>query len=187
MLDDLGWVHTTAVPDASLAMDNGIAGVILLGTISLPPTYPGWNTQPYLPPYCFTADCAEIFDNLETATAPRLLATPEQQMLNVSNQYDLTQITTTLFASTAAFVNTLRSNYCTIQGTPGVSSFLRGSSTTTHGQLNNSNWTNAVIDGTALRDWVGGVITGPAGITDKVQPGTLEADFAGVLPFPCTP
>ncbi|MGH7789103.1 MAG: pectin acetylesterase-family hydrolase, partial [Candidatus Binatia bacterium] len=186
MLDDLGWVHTTAIPDAGLAMDNGTpAGVILLGAISLPPTYPGWNTQAFLPPYCFSASCAEIFVNLEAATAPRLLGEPEQQFLHISNQIDDTQRTTTLFPSNAAFVNTLRSSYCDIRGTPGLHSFLRGASMSIHGQLNNANWDNATIDGTVLRDWIGGAMSNPAGVVDRTQPGTLEADYVGVLPFPC--
>jgi hypothetical protein len=187
VLDDLGWSHTAAVPDAALAMDNGGVGVIALGTAVLPATFPGWNTRPFLPPYCFTGDCAEIFVNLEAATAPRLLAVPEQQFLQVSNQIDNTQRNTTLFASNAAFVNTARSSYCSIQGTPGLHSFLRGSSTSIHGQLNdNSHWNNATIGGTLLRDWVGGAMTNPAAVIDKTQEGTLQADFSGVLPFPCT-
>lgn len=187
VLDDLGWPHTSAVPDAALAMDNGGVGVIALGTATLPATYPGWNTQPFLPPYCFTGDCAEIFDNLEATTAPRLLAVPEQQFLNVSNQIDATQRNTTLFASNAAFVNTARANYCSIQGTPGLRSFLRGSSTSIHGQLNdNTNWNNATIGATLLRDWVGGAMTNPTAVIDKMQEGTLQADYPGVQPFPCT-
>jgi hypothetical protein len=185
VLDDLGWVHSASVPDAALAMDNGSVGVIALGAISLPATYPGWNTQPFMPPYCFAAACAEIFTNLEAANAPRLLATPEQQILHIANQNDATQISTTLFASPAAFINTVRSSYCDIRGTPGVHSFLRGSTTSIHGQLNNDNWDDAIIDGTRLRDWVGGVISNPTAVEDKTQPGTLETDIAGVLPFPC--
>ncbi len=186
VLDDLGWVHTASVPDAALAMDNGVVGVIFLGTVTLPPTFPGWNTQPFMPPYCFTGDCAEIFINLEAATAPRLLGVPEQQIMHISNQIDSTQRNTTLFASNADFVNTLRSSYCDIQGTPGVHSFLRGSSTSIHGQVNNNNWDNAIIGGTRMRDWVAGVMSNPTGVIDKTQEGTLVADFPGVQPFPCT-
>ena len=186
VLDDLGWVHTTVAPDASLAMDNGTVGVIALGSITLSPTFPGWNTQPFLPPYCYTGACAEIFDNLELATAPRLLGVPEQQFLMISNQIDATQRNTTLFASNQTFVNTLRTNYCSLQGAPGLHSFLRASTPTIHGQVNNSNWDNGVIGGTTLRDWVGGAMSNPAGVTDKTAEGTLEADFPGILPFPCT-
>lgn len=187
VLDDLGWVHTTVAPDASLAMDNGTAGVIALGSVTLSPTFPGWNTQPFLPPYCFTGACSEIFDNLELATAPRLLREPEQQFLMISNQVDNVQRNTTLFPDTKTFINTLRTNYCSLQGTPGLHSFLRASTATIHGEVNsNSDWNNGVIGGTALRDWVGGAMSNPAGVIDKTATGTLEADFPGVLPFPCT-
>jgi hypothetical protein len=185
VLDELGWVHTAALPDAALAMDNGVAGVIFLSSVTLPATHPGWNTKPYLPPYCFTPACAEIFVNLEIATAPRLLGVPEQQILNVSNQIDATQRSTTLFGNNVVFVNTLRNNYCDVQGTPGVRSFLRGSSTSIHGQVTNGNWDTGVVDGVAMRDWVGGAMSSPAALVDAVEEGTLQADFPGVLPFPC--
>ena len=185
VLDDLGWVHSTAVPDAGLAMDNGSAGVIALGEASLSATFPGWNTTPYLPPYCFTGDCAEIFTNLEVATAPRLLLEPEQQFLHITNQVDTTQVGTTGFASLASFVNTLRSSYCSIQGTPGLHSFLRASTTSIHGQLNNDHWEDAVVEGTILRDWLGSAMSNPAGVVDRTEEGTLVADVPGVMPFPC--
>lgn len=185
MLDDLGWVNTTSVPNAALAMDNGSFGVIALGAIGLPATYPGWNALPFLPPYCKTADCAEIFGNLELATAHRLLGTPYQQMLHISNQIDDTQVNTTLFPSRAAFVNTLRSTYCSIQGTPGLHSYLRASSTSIHGQLNNNNWDTAIVEGTVLRDWLGDAMVDPAAVVDRTDEGTLVADVPGVLPFPC--
>ena len=185
MLDDLGWVNTTAVPDAALAIDNGSFGVIALGTIGLPAEYPGWNVQPFMPPYCKTAECAEIFGNLEVATSPRLLGTPYQQFLHISNQVDTTQVTTTLWPSTGAFVNAVRSTYCGLKGSPGLHSFLRASTTSIHGQLNNGNWDTGTIDGTILRDWLGGAMTNPAGVVDRTQEGTLVADVPGVLPFPC--
>jgi hypothetical protein len=186
VLDELGWVHTTAVPDAALGMDNGTAlGVIAIAQIMLPAEPPGWNTTSYLPPYCHAPSCAEIFDNLELATAPRLLGTPEQQILNVTNQIDNTQRNTTLFASNAAFVNTLRANYCSVRGTPGIFSWLRGLHTHVHGQLNTADWNSATADGITLRDWVGGAMANPAGVVDAVETGTVDANVAGVLPFPC--
>jgi hypothetical protein len=72
-------------------------------------------------------------------------------------------------------------------GAPGVHSFLFASNTPTHGMINDPNWDNATIGGTLLRNWVGGAIGDPDGVTDKVATGTLEADRPGVLPFPCTP
>lgn len=186
VLDDLGWVHTSAAPDAALAMDNGTVGVIFLGSVTLAPTFPGWNTQPYLPPYCFTADCSEIFGNLELATAHRLLGVPEQQFLTISNQNDDTQRNTTLFPSRPAFINAVRTNYCRVQGMPGLHSYLRASTPSIHGQVNNNNWDNGLVGGTLLREWLGDAMANPAAVIDKTAVGTLEQDYAGVLPFPCT-
>ena len=186
VLDDLGWPHTAAAPDAALGMDNGGLGVIALGAGALVPTSPGWNVGPYLPPYCSAPECFEIFINLEVATSPRLLAVPEQQFLQVTNQIDNTQRSTTLFPSTAAFVNTLRANYCASQGVPGLHAFLRAESTSIHTQMTGGAWDTAVIGGTPMRDWVGGVFSSPATLIDKVATRTLEADYPGVAPFPCT-
>jgi len=185
VLDDLGWIHSTAVPDAALAMDNGAAGVILIGGLVIPADDPGWNLLPFLPPYCKTAECAEIFDNLELATSPRLLGTPEQRILNVSNQIDNTQRGTTLFPSNAVFVNTLRTNYCSLQDEPGIFSWLRGVHTHIHGELNQPDWNTGTADGILLRDWVGGAMANPAGVVDAVETGTVDANIGGVLPFPC--
>ncbi|MCW5889859.1 MAG: hypothetical protein KIT14_04840 [bacterium] len=186
VLDDLGWIHSTSVPDAALAMDNGTPlGVIAIGAVTLPATYPGWNTLPFLPPYCKDPSCAEIFDNLELATSPRLLGTPEQRMLNVSNQIDNTQRNTTLFPSNGAFVNALRANYCSVQGTPGIFSWIRGVHTHIHGELNQADWNTGTAAGVLLRDWVGGAMSNPAGLVDAVETGTVDANVSGVLPFPC--
>ena len=186
MLDDLRWLHTTAAPDAALAMDNGAVGVIALGALSLNPVSPGWNILPLLPPYCTTAECGEIFTNLEAATAPRLKAFPEQQMLNVSNQVDNVQRNTTLFASTADFVNTARASQCVIQGTNGIRSFLRASSTSIHGQVTTNNIDQAIIGGTRLRDWLGDAMSSPDTVIDKIATGDLETTVSGVDAFPCT-
>jgi len=186
VLDDLRWLHTTAAPDAALAMDNGAVGVIALGALSLNPVSPGWNILPLLPPYCTTAECGEIFTNLEAATAPRLKAFPEQQMLNVSNQVDNVQRNTTLFASTADFVNTARASQCVIQGTNGIRSFLRASSTSIHGQITTNNIDQAIIGGTRLRDWLGDAMSSPDTVIDKIATGDLETTVSGVDPFPCT-
>jgi hypothetical protein len=174
------------VPDAGLAMDNGTpSGVIALGNASLSPTYPGWNALPFLPPYCSTGSCAEIFINLEAASSPRLLGVPEQQYLHITNQIDDTQVATTGFGNRRNFVNALRSSYCDVKGTPGVHAFFRASSTSVHGQLNNENWDEAVVGGTVLRDWLGAAMTAPSAVVDAVEEGTLVADVPGVLPFPC--
>ncbi len=185
VLDDLGWKRTTAAPDAGLGMDNGQPlGVIALGALALLPA-PGWASQPYVPPYCFTPSCAESFDNLQVATVPRLKVLPEQQVLNIANQIDNVQRNTTLFADTATFVNTLRSNYCAVQGSPGLRAFFSAITATTHGQLNGNTFYNTVVGGTSLATWLGAAMSDPDGVVDKVATGTLETDYPGVAPFPC--
>jgi hypothetical protein len=185
VLDDLRWIHTTAAPDAALGMDNGTLGVIALGAVAVMPVTPGWNTLPFMPPYCTTPACAEIFTNLEAATAPRLKIEAEQQILNVSNQVDSTQRNTTLFATMADFVNTARASYCDIQGTPGVRSFLRASSTSIHGQITTNNVDQALIGGTLLRDWLGDAMSAPDAVIDKIAEGDLQTTVPGVNAFPC--
>lgn len=39
--------------------------------------------------------------------------------------------------------------------------YLRASSTSVHGQLNNDNWDEAVAGGMVLRDWLGAAMTDP--------------------------
>lgn len=185
VLDDLGWPHTAAAPDAAVAMDNGAAGIIALGAVITMPEYPGWNVSPYLPPYCFTPECVEILSTLELLTAPRLLATPEQRILQVTNQIDNVQQATTLFGSTASFVNTLRSNYCETQGVPGLHAFLRAETGSLHTQMTGGAWDTASIGGTLMRDWLGGAFSSPGTLIDKVATRTLETDYPGVAPFPC--
>lgn len=185
VLDDLGWEHVAAVPDAGVGIDNGSAGVILLGVVAGLPNSPGWGAKPFRAPYCFSSECMEIVTNLERATAARLQGAPEQRILHVTNQVDEVQQSTTLFPSMSAFVNALRAGYCETVGEPGIAWFLRGSSTSIHGELTTSWWNDGVIDGTAMRDWVGGAMADPAGVVDRVEEGMLVADVPGVLPFPC--
>lgn len=186
MLDDLQWAHTTSVRDAGLAMDNGGPdGVFALAALALMPVTPGWGIRPYFAPYCLSPTCAENYINLAVAQSARLKAVPDQQILVVTNQVDTTQVATTNFSSVPAFVNELRASYCAIQGTPGVRSFLYGSSSAIHGMITDVQWNNASIGGTLLRNWVGDAMTDPDGVIDKIATGTIEADRPGVTPFPC--
>lgn len=188
VLDDLRWVHTTAAPDAGLGMDTGsVAGVIGLATnIAIPDPPTGWAVRAQLPPYCFAGTCAEIYTNLNVATQARLKGTPGQQILNISNQIDNVQVSTTFFSSTAAWVNTLRSSYCTVQGVAGLRAFFSAQSTSIHGMVAGTEFNNVAVDGTLLRDWLGGAFTDPDGVADNVESGTLAVDYPGVNPFPCS-
>jgi hypothetical protein len=59
LLDDLQWIHTTAYPDAGLALDNGQPlGIANLGLLLISDSPPlGWGARNYLPPYCFATNC----------------------------------------------------------------------------------------------------------------------------------
>src|SRR4030095_3540453 len=109
LLDDLRWVHTTAVPDAGSPLDNGeqlglqgLATIIQAETGNL-----AWGGRPYQPSYCLASSCF-IGPVLQGATSPRLKAVPEQQILNVSNQVDDVQTSTQFFPSMTAWTNALR-------------------------------------------------------------------------------
>src|SRR5262249_35649540 len=117
LLDDLRWVHTTAVPDSGFAIDNGEP----LGALALALIVEGetgnlaWGAKPYQPPYCLDSSCA-ITPILNAATSARLKAVPEQQILNVAaNQADDIVASENIFPSLAAWINALRAAYCTNQ------------------------------------------------------------------------
>lgn len=187
ILDDLRWPRSTAAPDSGLGMDNGTpVGVIGLGAVASLPTTPGWGVGPYLPPYCTTPACAEIFDNLQAATSARLKLLPEQQVLNITNQIDGAQAGTTFFPNIVSFVNTMRQNYCALQGMPGIRNFFTGRTPSQHVQVNTNAWYhNAIVGGTPLSQWLGDAMASPDTVIDKIALGTLEADYPGVQPFPC--
>lgn len=188
LLDDLRWVHTTLVPDSALGMDNGTGAPALRGALALQAASPGWNALPYAAPYCFAPECAELFTHFQLATAPRLKGQPEQQILNVSNQVDNVQRNVGEFTDNPHFINTMRSEYCSVAGTPGLHAFLYDSTPWIHGMINaNPEYNNSVIDGVILRDWLGGAMASPNTVSDLIGIGTLETDFPGVLGFPCGP
>ncbi|MEO8604217.1 MAG: pectin acetylesterase-family hydrolase [bacterium] len=186
VLDDLQWTHTTAWPDASLALDNGGVGIGTVGSIMLSTTPPyGWSSQAYLPPYCFASNCG-LGPVIYAASAPRLKAEPEQQFLVLSNQVDGTQRSTTFFANMPAFINTLRQSYCDTAGTVGLHYFLPAITASTHVIATRQNlYTGYAVDGVLMRDWLAQAMTSPDAVVDAVEGGTLVTDFPGVLPFPC--
>ena len=184
VLDDLRWAHTTAVPDAGLGLDNGqLLGVAGLGLIA----GSAWQTQPLQPPYCHASNCA-VGPILEAATAPRLKAVPEQQILNVSNQVDSTQVSTTFFPSTASWISALRASYCDLQGSNGIRYWLPAQTASFHTILTvGSRWGTVTADGVTVRDFLAGAVADPDGVVDHVDEGTLVADYPGVMPIACLP
>jgi hypothetical protein len=188
VLDDLGWAHTAAWPDAALALDNGKAlGVAALGVLlrtDAPPL--GWGSLPYLPPYCFASNCG-VAPVLYAASAPRLKAVPEQQFLVLSNQVDQTQVSTTFFDDLPTWINALRQSYCDTAGTNGLRYFLPAISANIHVIATRENlFTGKAVDGIVMRDWLSLAMTDPGTLPDAVEEGTLVTDYPGVKPFPCT-
>jgi hypothetical protein len=187
ILDDLGWPRATAVPDSGLGLDNGeLIGVASLGFFvmlnEMPPL--GWATRPYLPPYCFAPGCA-VVPGLLAATARRLAAVPEQQILTVSNQIDSTQAITTYFSSTAAWIDALRAAYCVNQDLAGLRYFLPAIPSSMHGMVTNgSRFASVASDGVTLRDWLGAAAAAPGAVVDRVEEGGLQASH-GASPFAC--
>ncbi len=187
VLDDLQWEHTTAFPDAGLALDSGAAlSVGALGAILIPESDIGWSSLPYLPPYCFDFDCGVGPVGLE-AVLPRLKAVPEQQILILTNQIDNVQIGTTFFANTADWVNELRFQYCEIKDRDGVKSYMPAIPESRHvispfPDLYRGN----TVDGVEMADWLWGAVTNPDDVVNRVEEGNLVEVFEGVEPFPCT-
>ncbi|MGH7786946.1 MAG: pectin acetylesterase-family hydrolase [Candidatus Binatia bacterium] len=187
VLDDLQWEHTVAYPDAGLALDNGEAlSVAALGALVISDVAPlGWSAQDYLPPYCFATNCG-VGPVLLEATAPRLLAVPEQQMLILSNQVDDVQVGTTYFASIVPWVNEMRSSYCETRDLPGVQYYLPAITESVHVVSPRQDlYTDRPVDGVIMRDWLASAFDAPATVTDHVEEGTLVDDYPGVLPFDC--
>jgi len=187
VLDDLQWVHTSAWPDAALALDNGeLLGVGNLGLILLSETPPAaWAARPFLPPYCFAANCT-VGSRVYQTSAPRLKREPEQQFLVLSNQVDSTQVSTTFFSNTATWINALRADYCATAGTQGLRYFLPAVPTSIHTIASGTNlFTTMTVDGIVMRDWLALAMNDPDSVFDAVEEGTLSTSIANVNPFPC--
>ena len=189
LLDDLRWAHTTAVPDAGLALDSGgAASVHLFGDLivnGVPPGPFAWLVKPYLPTYCLDGGCA-VGPVLQVATAPRLKAVPEQQILNVSNQVDSTQVATTFFASVVDWINAVRASYCANRGLNGIHYWLAARTAPYHTILRTTPlFTTQTAGGITVRDWLVGAFADPEAVTDRVDEGTLVTDYPGVNPILC--
>ncbi len=187
VLDDLQWAHTAAYPDAGLALDNGEAlGVANLGVLlftDVPPV--GWGARNYVAPYCFATNCG-VGPILLAATSPRLKAVPEQQFLILSNQVDSTQVGTTFFSSTAAWINEMRESYCATRVLPGVQYYMPAITQSVHViSPREELYTNRPVDSVVMRDWLEGAFSDPDAVTDRVEEGTLVDEYPGVMPFPC--
>jgi len=184
-LDDLRWPNTMAVPDSGLALNNGGVGVAALGALISTETNPlGWGTKPYQPPYCLASNCA-VGPVVQAATQPRLTG-PYQRFLNLSNQVDNTQVSTTLFANTASFVNVLRANFCANVDEPRIHFFHPASTSSIHTMLrSNSLYQTLTAGGVVLRDWLADAVADPTSVVSQADEGTLVTDYPGVDPIAC--
>ena len=180
-LDDLRWVNTTIAPDASLALNGGSQSLPGLVTLK----EPVWNTRPFLPPYCFSADCI-LGEVIFPAHSERLGATPLQQLLNISPQWDSTQSSTTYFASDLVWTNAARQTYCDLQGTPNVHYFMPANLAPQHTYLEvESLFQTQTAAGVTLKDWLTDAMANPGAVVDAVEEGNLVAQ-EGANPFTCT-
>jgi hypothetical protein len=188
LLDDLRWVHTTAVADSALGLDDGIPnfgvqGLWLSMSNAVGPL--GWGSLPYLAPYCRHGFCA-VLPVQQAAMASRLLGTPEQQMLILSSQVDTVQEQSTAFFSLPSWITALRTAYCANQGKPGLHWFMPGTTTDVHGLIDHSGRLTLVESGgTTPAAWLAGAMTTPAGVVDLVEEGSIAGMNPPVSPFGC--
>lgn len=182
VLDDLQWPRTAAFPDAGGALDNGsVAGVRGLGAIKIP----AWGTQPYLPPYCFSGDCA-VGPVIYQTISPRLKQVPEQQMLILSNQKDNTQQRDAFFSDEALWINTMRNAYCDTKDLPGIQWYLTSDSVNSvHVVSIRDGFFYGEVAGERMVDWFWRAVTDPDSISDWAEEGNFTTDIPGSLPFPC--
>jgi hypothetical protein len=182
LLDDLQWPRTAAFPDAGGALDNGtVASVRTLGFTLIP----SWGALPNLPPYCFTGDCA-VGPIMYERTAPRLKTVPEQQLLILSNQRDVTQQGDALFMTEDHWINTLRRDYCDTKDLNGIHYYYSSESEeSVHVISLRPEFYEGEVAGIALRDWLEAAITDPDGVIDRAEEGTFVEDIPGAAVFPC--
>lgn len=182
VLDDLRWPRTTSVSDAGLGLSNGsINGVAGIGIFITGDN--AWGARSLLPPYCDEAICA-VVPAIEEASSHRLEAFPEQRFVNVSNQVDTTQSSTTRLPNLRSWIDALRVSYCQVRGTPGIQYFLSAITSHRHTLMANSNYTSTTSLGEPLNVHLGGLLASPGTITDRVEEGDVAA-VHGAIPFPC--
>jgi hypothetical protein len=183
VLDEERWSRTTIVNDAALGLDTGTPlGVGALGGLA----QASWATRLTQPPYCLASDCA-VGPVLNAAHSERLLGTPEQQLLLISNQVDNVQINTTGWPDTASFVNEVREKYCEAETLPGVHYFLDAIPSSFHTYLpSNTAYYTYSVAGVPLVTWVEQAAFDPTNLVNLVEEGTLTTAYPGVLPFGCS-
>ena len=182
VLDDLLWPRTAAYPDAGGALDNGsVAGVRGLGFVKIP----AWQAQSFLPPYCFSGDCAVGPDNYR-AISPRLKQVPEQQYLILSNQKDNTQQGDAFFDDEAQWIDAMRAAYCDAKDLPGMQWYLTSDSiNSVHVVSVRDDFFYGAVAGERMVDWFWRAVTDPDSVEDRAEEGNFTTDIPGSNPFPC--
>lgn len=181
MLDDLLWPRTIAFPDAGGALDNGGVGVRTLGDLKIPE----WGVVEYLPPYCFTGECA-VGPTIYRAFAPRLRQVPEQQLLVLSNQKDNTQQRDAFFTDEAQWINAMRAAYCDTKDLNGIHWYLTSESQeSVHVVSIRDEFYYGEVAGERMVDWFDRAVNDPDSLSDFAEEGTFVDDIPGSLPFPC--
>lgn len=181
VLDDLQWPRTAAFPDAGGALDNGGIGVRTLGFTKIP----AWGFRNFLPPYCFSGDCA-VGPDLYRATSPRLKQVPEQQYLILSNQKDLTQQRDAFFFDEAQWIDTMRAAFCDTKDLPGIQWYLTSDSVNSvHVVSLRDEFYYGTVQGEKMTDWFWRAVSDPDSIVDRAEEGNFTTDIPGSSPFPC--
>ena len=188
VLDEERWVHSTMVNDAAFGLDSGSGlSVKTLGVQA----QQQWATKLTQPPYCISTDCAQG-DVLTVAHSERLLGTPEQVLLQNSNQDDQTQVSTTAWPNTWSYINRVRDMYCANNTLPGVYYWLDALPFNLHTYLtDDTDYFTRDIAGVALADWVEEGVFSPGTLTSLAEEGTYadvpppDPIYLGVLPFDC--
>jgi hypothetical protein len=123
---------------------------------------------------------------LYEAISPRLKRVPAQQMLLLSNPYDVTQQNDAFFADTPSFINELRQSYCDTKDLPGIQYYFTSvSDEPVHViSLRPTLW-NGEVDGEAMKDWFWRAVTEPDSLVDRVEEADFATVFDGVEPYPC--
>ena len=181
VLDDLQWPRTSAFPDAGGALDNGGIGVRTLGFTKIP----AWGARNFLPPYCFSGDCA-VGPDIYRATSPRLKQVPEQQYLILSNQKDETQQGDAFFFDEAQWIDAMRAAFCDTKDLQGIQWYLTSDSiNSVHVVSIRDEFYYGTVAGEKMVDWFWRAVTDPDSMVDRAEEGSFTTDIPGASPFPC--
>ena len=117
---------------------------------------------------------------LYRASSPRLKQVPEQQMLILSNQKDLTQQGDAFFGDDEAkFINAMRTAYCDTKDLNGIQWYLTSESEeSVHVVSIRDEFYYGAVAGERMVDWLWRAVTDPDSIEDRAEEGNYASqDF----------